>query len=81
MPCISLFQKQKQTYQEEILPTNIKTFVIEASSSYSWDQFVENREYLITVDQFGKSGKKENIMKEFGFTVEQITEKIENLLK
>lgn len=81
MPCISLFRKQKQTYQEEILPKGTKTFVIEASSSYSWDQFVEKREYLITLDEFGKSGKKEDIMNYFGFTTEQIIIKIEELLK
>lgn len=81
MPCISLFRKQKQTYQEEILPKGTKTFVIEASSSYSWDQFVEKREYLITIDEFGKSGKKEDIMNDFGFTTEQIIIKIEELLK
>lgn len=81
MPCISLFQKQKQAYRKEILPANTKIFVIEASSSYSWDQFVKNREYLITTDGFGKSGKKEDIMKDLGFTKEQITAKIEELLK
>lgn len=81
MPSIELFKKQKQSYQDEILPFGTKVFVIEASSSYSWHEFVYNDKYLITVDEFGKSGSKEDVLNEFGFTTEQITEKIENLLK
>lgn len=81
MPSIELFKKQEKTYQDEILPFGIKVFVIEASSSYSWHEFVYNDKYLITVDEFGKSGLKEDVLNEFGFTKEQITEKIENLLK
>ncbi len=81
MPCMELFQKQKPSYQEELLPVGAKVFVIEASSSYSWNQYVYNQNYLITVDQFGYSGSKEEIFKEFGFTKEQIIEKIENLLR
>lgn len=81
MPSIELFKKQKKTYQEEILPLGVKKFVIEASSSYSWYDFVYNDKYLITVDKFGLSGEKDDVLAEFGFTKEKITEKIETLLK
>lgn len=81
MPSIELFKKQKKTYQEEILPFGKKVFVIEPSSSYSWHEFVYNDKYLITVDKFGLSGSKEDILDKFDFTKEKIIEKIENLLK
>lgn len=81
MPSIELFKKQKQSYQEEILPFGKKVFVIEASSSYSWYDFVYNDKYLITVDKFGLSGSKDDILNEFGFAKDKIIEKIENLLK
>ncbi len=80
MPSIELFKKQKQSYRDEILPFGVKIFVIEASSSYSWYEFVYNEKYLITVDQFGYSAAKEDVLNEFSFTKEKITEKIENLL-
>lgn len=80
MPSIELFKKQTQSYQEEILPFGKKVFVIEASSSYSWYEFVYNKKYLITVDNFGLSGAKEDVLNEFGFVTEQITDKIENLI-
>lgn len=81
MPSIELFKKQKDSYKEEILPFGVKKFVIEASSSYSWHEFVYNDKYLITVDKFGLSGDKDDVLDEFGFTKEKILEKIENLLK
>lgn len=81
MPSISLFQKQKSSYQEEIIPTNTKVFVIETSSSYSWYFLVNSKDYLFTVDEYGKSGTKEDLMKEYGFTSDKISSRIQNLLK
>lgn len=81
MPSISLFQKQKSSYQEEIIPTNTKVFVIEASSSYSWYFLVNSKDYLFTVDEYGKSGTKEDLMKEYGFISDKISSRIQNLLK
>lgn len=80
MVSIELFKKQKLSYQEEILPKNAKTFVIEASSSYSWYQFVENDNYLFTVDSFGFSGNKDQVLDYFGFTKDKIIEKIEKII-
>lgn len=81
MPSIELFKEQKQEYKEKILPFGTKIFVIEASSSYSWYEFVYNEKYLITIDNFGYSGSKEDILNELGFTSDKISEKIENLLR
>ena len=81
MPSIELFNKQDQEYKEELLPLGVKTFVIEASSSYSWYKFVYNDKYLITLDEFGTSASKDDIYNKYGFDIESITTKIEELLK
>lgn len=81
MPSIELFKKQSKEYQEEILPLTSKKIVIEFSSSYSWNEFVYNDKYLFTVDNFGKSGNKEDIKKELGIDIDALYEKIEELLK
>ena len=80
MPSIEVFMRQTKKYQEEILPNDTKTFVIEASSSYSWYRFVKSKDYLFTIDEFGLSGKKDAVLKEYHFTVKDITQKIEELL-
>ena len=81
MPSIEKFKSQKQKYREELLPLGVKTFVIEASSSYSWYEFVYNDKYLININEFGCSGNKDDILEKFGFDIESVTEKIESLLK
>ena len=81
MPSIELFKKQSKEYQEELLPLGIKTFVIEASSSYSWESFVYNDKYLITLDQFGASGSSNDVKHKYGFDIESMVTKIEELLK
>lgn len=80
MPSTEVFMRQTKKYQEEILPNDTKTFVIEASSSYSWYRFVKSKDYLFTIDEFGLSGKKDAVLKEYHFTVKDITQKIEELL-
>ncbi|MBQ7105436.1 MAG: transketolase [Bacilli bacterium] len=80
MPSIEVFERQEKEYKEEILPKQTKTFVIEASSSYSWYKYVNDENYLFTVDNFGYSGKKDDILNKFNLTEEYIIKKIEELL-
>ena len=81
MPNINRFLSQDKEYIDKILPVEVKKIVIEASSSYSWNSIVYNPKYLITIDEFGKSGSKEDVYKEFGFDIESLEEKVEELLK
>ena len=81
MPCVQRFLQQNKEYIEHILPIGVRKIVIEASSSYSWHQLIFNKKFLITLDSFGTSGKREDIYKKYGFDIESLEEKIENLLK
>ena len=80
MPSIECFLRQSKKYRNDILPNDTKIFVIEASSSYSWDLFTK-REYMFTVDTFGKSGSKDDLLNDYGFDIKKIENKIEELLK
>lgn len=81
MPCIKRFEEQDQEYIDSILPVEIRKIVIEASSSMSWNSIVFNKKYLITLDEFGASGKKDDVYKKYGFDVDSLEEKVEDLLK
>lgn len=81
MPSISRFEKNDEKYKREILPDHIKTFVIEASSSLSWYKYVKSDDFLFTIDSFGESGKREDVLRKYGFTVEKIQGQIERLLR
>ena len=81
MPNINRFLSQDKEYIDKVLPVEVKKIVIEASSSYSWNSIIYNPKYLITLDKFGKSGSKEDIYKEYGFDLESLENKVEELLK
>lgn len=81
MPNMKRFLEKDKKYQEEILPTKIKKIVIEAGTSYIWNLFVKDTKYILSIDTFGASGKKEDVYKKYGFDLETLEEKVEKLLK
>ena len=81
MPSLELFKNQSEEYKNALLPIGYKTFVIEAGSSFGWHQFVYNEKYLMTIDKFGASGTKDEVLNYCNFSYEQIKERIKNLLK
>ena len=81
MPSIERYNNLTKEEKEELLPLGVKKFVIEKESSYSWYSFVYKDSYLFTLDKFGASGKTEEVNSFYGFTKEEISLKIEALLK
>ena len=43
-------------------------------------KIIFNDKYIISQNTFGASGKKEDVLKKFGFDVETLEKRIENLL-
>ena len=68
-------------YKNMLLPMGIKVIVMEFLSSFGWGEFVYNDKYLITLNEFGKSGKKEDILKEFKLDYMNVLNKVYELLK
>lgn len=81
VPNLGRFLKQSDEYIEELLPVEVRKIVVEASSSFSWNKLIYNSKYIITIDEFGASGKKEDVYKKYGFDVDSLEERIEQLLK
>jgi len=81
MPSIELFERQSTEYKDSVINTKNPVFVLEASSSYSWHKYATTENHLFTIDTFGKSGSKNDLLKDFGFTPSMIADKIEKLLK
>ena len=81
IPNLGRFLNQEEEYIESILPVEVRKIVIEASSSFSWNKLIYNSKNLITLDEFGTCGKKEDVYRKYGFDITSLEEKIENLLK
>lgn len=80
MPSKEAFMAQPITYQEQIIPKGYRNIVIEAGSSYGWGEFVYNNNYLITVDSFGISGSKNEVLRQLQFSYDDIKARVERLL-
>ncbi|WP_186430129.1 transketolase [Clostridium sp. BSD9I1] len=81
MPSLEVFEAQGEEYKEKILPMNIrKRVAVEAASSFGWHKYVGLDGEIISIDTFGASAPAEILFREFGFTVENVVEKVEKLM-
>jgi transketolase len=72
MPCQELFLEQSKEYQASVLPGNIPTLSVEASSPHGWHQFSHAQ---IAMHSFGASGNGNALFKHFGYTPDNIAAK------
>ena len=73
MPCMERFDRQPQTYREEILPPSCtKRISIEAGVSQPWFKYVGPSGCVIGIDRFGLSAPGDAVMKELGISVDAI---------
>lgn len=80
MPSMELFLKRPKSYRYSILPVGVKTFFVEAGSSFGLRKFVSNDKYLIALDSFGKSGKPDDVLNKMNFSYKKIKQRIRDLL-
>ena len=82
MPCWELFNEQSEQYRNEILPRDIKARLsIEAGCSMGWDRWVGESGDCIAVDKFGASAPGGEVMRRYGFNVENVVAKAEALVR
>lgn len=81
MPSVELFEEQSKEYKEELLPLNIRRRVsLEMGNSALWYKYVGLDGLAIGIDKFGASAPANKVIKEYGFTVEAVVEKVKNEL-
>ncbi len=79
MPSMELFLEQDPEYQTALLPKGVRTVVMEASSSFGWEKFVYNPSFLLTIDHFGASGTKDEILNKFHYDYASLEERVKKL--
>ncbi len=80
MPSRELFELQPETYRNDVLPSSIRRrVVIEAASPFGWDKYATDEGIILGIDHFGASAPGSTVLKEYGFTVENVVEAAKNL--
>ena len=68
-------------YKESILPKNIRARVaVEAALKFGWGAYVGFDGDTVTLDNFGASAPGSVLFKNFGFTVDNVVNKMKSVL-
>jgi transketolase len=82
MPSWELFEEQTTEYQNTVLPPSVKMRItVEAGVTQGWHRYAGDKGEVIGVDTFGASAPGNVVMREYGFTVENICARAIALLK
>lgn len=81
MPSWELFEKQNQAYKDSVLlPQVKKRLAVEMAYPLGWERYVGDQGEIIGIHTFGASAPGDTVMKEYGFTVENVVAKVKGIL-
>ncbi len=81
-PSWELFDAQSADYKERVLPKKVRNrLAVEAGSPIGWCKYVTDDGEVLGISKFGESAPGEEIMAEYGFTVENVITKAKSLLQ
>jgi transketolase len=80
MPCFERFERQSESYREEVLPTACRRRVaIEAGVVGLWYRYVGLDGKVVGLRRFGMSAPGDQVMKEFGIDAAHVVEAAKSL--
>ena len=81
MPSTNVFDRQTQEYRDSVLPESIQArAVIEAGVSGGWYKYTGSRCAMVCLDTFGESGPADQVFEHFGFSVENVVNRIKEII-
>ena len=81
MPSWDLFDVQPQSYRDHVLlPAVHLRLAVEAGASQGWHRYVGDRGDVLSVDRYGASAPGEVVMREYGFTADNVCKRAMALL-
>ncbi|RXJ49637.1 transketolase [Gelidibacter gilvus] len=81
MPSWRLFDQQSAAYRDNVFPKDLrKRLAVEAGSSVGWLKYTTDEGDVIGIDKFGESAPGDEVMKAYGFSVENVVKRAKALL-
>jgi transketolase len=82
MPSWDLFDKQDKAYKDSVILPDVKArLAVEMAHPMGWEKYVGEQGDILGISTFGASAPGDRVIKEYGFTVENVVSKVKNLLK
>lgn len=81
MPSWDLFEKQSKEYKNSVLLPEVKArLAIEMAHPFGWERYTGDQGDILAIDRFGASAPGDRVIKEYGFTVENVVSKVKAML-
>jgi len=81
MPCTQAFDRQDKKYQDSVLTPGVKRVSIEAGITDYWRKYVGLDGASVGIDTFGESAPGGDVLKHFGFTVDNVVSTVKSIVK
>jgi transketolase len=82
MPSWELFEAQPRSYRDSVLPPSLRArLAVEAGATQGWCKYVGSEGDVIGVDRFGASAPGKVMMREYGFTVNNVYDRAMKLVR
>lgn len=81
LPSWDLFEKQDKAYRDSVILPEVKArLAIEMAQSFGWERYTGDQGDILGITTFGASAPGDTVIREYGFTVENVVSRIKALL-
>jgi len=81
MPSWELFDAQPEDYRQQVLPPDVAArLAVELGVSQGWDRYIGAHGDMLGVERFGASAPAEVLLREYGFTVDNVVARAKAVL-
>jgi transketolase len=81
MPSWKIFDEQPAEYKASVLPAGVPKLAVEAGATLGWWKYVGLDGDVVGLDRFGASAPGPIVMKELGFSAENVAARAKKILK
>jgi transketolase len=82
MPSWELFEAQSQAYRDEVLPPDVTArLAVELGVAQGWQRYTGAHGDMLGIDRYGASAPAEVLLREYGFTVDNVVQRAKALLQ
>jgi len=81
MPSWELFDSRSRAERDAVLPPSVRArLAVEAGAAQGWHRYVGDAGDVLGVDRFGASAPGEELLRQYGFTIDQVCARARALL-
>lgn len=82
MPSWDRFEKQSKEYRDSVIDPKVKKRVgVEMANPLGWERYIGDEGVMIGISTFGASAPESVVLEKYGFSVENVVEKVKALVK